>query len=174
MEKAILHPQGAFPIDKMGEANRVHSVLFQASGWIEPDPFAIRIPSLLDGVVNDLLILEGQPVAKGQVVATLIDEDANLSLLHAIAKYQQSKALEEEISLDIAVLETNMLAADSFYKQRLAIRDEHLDLVRRLNQLPVEQSPGLKPINPKLNSRLSIIWYSNQNSSSRRSAKDKP
>ena len=138
VEKAILHPQGALPIDKMGEANRVNSALFQASGWIEPDPFAIRIPSLLDGVVNDLLILEGQPVAKGQIVATLIDEDANLSLLRAIAKYQQSKALEEEISLDIAVLETNMLAAESFYKQRLAIRDEHLDLVRRLNQLPVD------------------------------------
>jgi HlyD family secretion protein len=138
VEKAILHPQGALPIDKMGEANRLHSALFQASGWIEPDPFAIRIPSLLDGVVNELLILEGQSVVKGQIVATLIDEDANLSLQHANAKYQQSKALEEEISLDIAVLETNMLAAESFYKQRLAIRDEHLDLVRRLNQLPVD------------------------------------
>ena len=138
VERSILHPQASLSIDTIGEANRTHSALFQASGWIEPDPFAIRIPSLLDGVVNDLLILEGQHVVKGQKVATLIDEDAKLSLQHATAKYQQSKALEDEISFEIAVLEANLKAAENFYKQRLAIRDKHLDLVRRLRQLPVD------------------------------------
>ena len=138
--RAILHPS-ARPTTSTSSAEKTSSsqnILLQASGWVEPDPFAIRIPSLLDGVVKDLLILEGQFVAKGQKVATLIDEDANLSLQHATAKYQQSKALEEEISLEIAVLQTNMLAVESFYKHRLAIRDEHLDLVRRLNQLPID------------------------------------
>ena len=138
VEKAILHPQASLPIVTIGEGNRAHSVLFQASGWVEPDPFAIRISSLLDGVVKDLLILEGQPVTKGQKVATLIDEDAKLSLQHAKAKYQQSRALEKEISLEIAVLGASLRAAENFSQQRLAIRDEHLDLVSRLNLLPTD------------------------------------
>jgi HlyD family secretion protein len=138
VEKAILHPQASFPIDSIAEHDHAHSVLLQASGWIEPDPFAIRISSLLDGVVNDLYILEGQPVVKGQKVATLIDEDAKLSLQYAIAKYRKSKAIEEEISLEIAVLDTNLQAAANFHKQQLAMRDEHLDLVSRLNQLPID------------------------------------
>jgi HlyD family secretion protein len=140
VHRAILHPsaRSSTSVSSADKTSSNQNILFQASGWVEPDPFAIRIPSLLDGVVEDLLILEGQLVTKGQIVATLIDEDANLSLQHAVAKFQQSKALEKEISLEVAVLETNMRAAESFYKQRLAIRDEHLDLVRRLNQLPVD------------------------------------
>jgi len=140
VHRAILHPS-AHSSTSASSADKNSSrknVLFQASGWVEPDPFAIRIPSLLDGVVKDLLILEGEIVTKGQKVATLIDEDAKLSLQHATAKYQQSKALEKEIFSEIGVLGANLKAAESFYKQRLAIRDEHLDLVRRLNQLPVD------------------------------------
>jgi len=140
VHQAILHPSAqstASPSSTNQSLSR-RKVLLQASGWVEPDPFPIRVASLLDGVVNDLLILEGQPVTKGQKVATLVDEDAQLSLQHAIVKYQQSKALEEEISLEIAVLEANLQAAENFYKQRLAIRDEHMDLVSRLNQLPTD------------------------------------
>ena len=140
VHRAILHPsaQSNASASSADTSSSSRKVLFQASGWVEPDPFPVRIASLLDGVVKDLLILEGQPVTKGQIVATLIDEDTSLSLQHAVAKYEQSKALEEEISLEIAVLEANLHAAESFYKQRLAIRDEHMDLVSRLNQLPVD------------------------------------
>ena len=102
VHRAILHPSGSSSASASSGDKTLSSqnVLLQASGWVEPDPFAIRIPSLSDGVVKDLLILEGELVTKGQKVATLIDEDAKLSLQHARAKYQQSKALEKEIFID--------------------------------------------------------------------------
>ena len=124
VHRAILHPSARSNTSgsSADKNSSNQNVLLQASGWVEPDPFAIRIPSLLDGVVKDLLILEGEIVTKGQKVATLIDEDAKLSLQLARAKYQQSKALEKEIFSEIGVLGANLKAAESFYKQRLAIR----------------------------------------------------
>lgn len=56
------------------------SVLVQAPGWVEADPFAISVSALADGVVSEVLVLEGEPVAQGQIVARLIDDDARLAL----------------------------------------------------------------------------------------------
>jgi len=56
-----------------------NELLFQASGWIEPDPFPIHVTSLYSGVVNEVHVLEGQKVAKGQLIASLVEEDARLA-----------------------------------------------------------------------------------------------
>lgn len=65
-----------------GPAVDPHSgvVLFQASGWVEPDPLPIKAASLLDGVVESVSVLEGETVQKGQLLATLIREDFELDL----------------------------------------------------------------------------------------------
>jgi len=68
------------------------SVLFQASGWIEPDPFPIRATALIDGVIDEVLVLEGQRVEKNQVLATLIDDDARLALAGAEAGLGEARA----------------------------------------------------------------------------------
>ncbi len=59
------------------------SLLFQASGWIEPDPFPIKAPALIDGVVASVHVLQGQQVEKGALLATLVDDDARLALATA-------------------------------------------------------------------------------------------
>ena len=56
------------------------SMMFQASGWVEPDPYITNVPTLLNGVVNQVHVLEGQRVKKGDLLATLIDDDAKLNL----------------------------------------------------------------------------------------------
>lgn len=53
-------------------------LLFQASGWIEPDPYTVHVPTLVNGVVKEVHALEGQSVKKGELLATLIDDDARL------------------------------------------------------------------------------------------------
>jgi RND family efflux transporter MFP subunit len=58
-------------------------VLFQASGWIEPDPLPVKATALTDGVIDQVHVLEGQPVAAGDLIATLIDADAKLALARA-------------------------------------------------------------------------------------------
>lgn len=55
-------------------------LLFQASGWLEPEPYAIQVPSLVNGIVNEVHVLEGDTVKKGDLLATLVDDEARLNL----------------------------------------------------------------------------------------------
>lgn len=59
------------------------AMLFQASGWIEPDPLPVKATALIDGVVDKVHVLEGQVVKEGELLATLIDADAKLALASA-------------------------------------------------------------------------------------------
>ncbi len=56
------------------------AVTVQAAGWVEADPYKSYVTALADGVVREVLVLEGQRVEKGQVVARLVDDDAKLAL----------------------------------------------------------------------------------------------
>jgi RND family efflux transporter MFP subunit len=53
-------------------------LLFQASGWLEPDPWPVNIAVLTDGFVEDVFIKEGETVTNGQIVARLDAADATL------------------------------------------------------------------------------------------------
>lgn len=53
---------------------------FQASGWVEPDPLPIKATALVDGVVDEVHVLEGERVKKDQPLATLVQEDFRLAL----------------------------------------------------------------------------------------------
>ena len=53
-------------------------LLFQASGWIEPDPLPTRATALVEGVIDEVLVLEGQSVQQGQILARLVQTDARL------------------------------------------------------------------------------------------------
>ncbi|MCW1886756.1 efflux RND transporter periplasmic adaptor subunit [Luteolibacter flavescens] len=63
-------------------------MLFQASGWIEPDPLPIRATALIDGVVDVVHVLEGQSVKKGEPLATLVDADARLALAASESRHR--------------------------------------------------------------------------------------
>lgn len=65
-------------------------VLFQASGWLEADPYPERAVALVDGVVAQVDVLEGEAVKAGQRIARLIDEDQRLLRNEAQARFEQS------------------------------------------------------------------------------------
>lgn len=67
-------------------------LLFQASGWLEPDPWPVNIAVLTDGFVEDVYIKEGEPVTNGQVVARLDAADATLEKRAAEANLQGASA----------------------------------------------------------------------------------
>jgi RND family efflux transporter MFP subunit len=54
--------------------------LFQAAGWVEPRPSPTLVPALTEGVVEELLVVEGQEVQAKQPVARLAQADARLAL----------------------------------------------------------------------------------------------
>lgn len=63
-------------------------VVAQAAGWVEPDPYPFYASALTDGIVKEVMVLEGQRVKEGEVLARLIDDDAKLALAEAEAEYQ--------------------------------------------------------------------------------------
>ena len=73
--------------------------VIQAPGWIEPAPFPITVAALVPSVVEEVLVLEGDSVAAGQVVARLVDAEEALALRRAEAE-RDIKAADHELLLD--------------------------------------------------------------------------
>ncbi len=88
----------------------------QAAGWLEAEPFMIACTALADGVVETIDVLEGDRVDQGQVVARLIDEDAQLRLRHASAQVAAAEA-------ELAIAEAERVAAQRSW-------DDPIELLR--------------------------------------------
>lgn len=68
----------------------------QASGWIEPDPYPIRVPVRVDGLVETVEVLAGQQVQKGQLLATLDPTDFKYRLQSIEASLLAAEAVRKE------------------------------------------------------------------------------
>lgn len=101
-ESATLRPAGAMSFDG--------PTLFQASGWVEPDPLIIRATTLYSGVVQAVHVLEGERVSKDQLLATMVDEDARLDLQTAKAQLIESEAT---LASSLALVESNQALLQS-------------------------------------------------------------
>ena len=68
------------------------AVAVQAPGWVEADPFDIFVSALTDGVIRDILVLEGDRVVAGQKVASLYDEEAVIEVARLEAEVMEHHA----------------------------------------------------------------------------------
>lgn len=84
-------------------------VIVQAPGWIEPAPFAVSVPALAEGVVKEILVLEGERVEAGQVVARFIDDDAKLGLRVADATVSERASDVERAKASLATAESRVI-----------------------------------------------------------------
>ncbi|HUF62228.1 MAG TPA: HlyD family efflux transporter periplasmic adaptor subunit [Verrucomicrobiales bacterium] len=110
-------------------------VLFQASGWIEPDPLPIKVTALVDGVVDEVHVLEGATVAKGRLLATLIDDDARLAVSAAENALAETVAAAAAHEASIAVAEARRLQSTAALEAERARLEELLDTQSRLENL---------------------------------------
>lgn len=107
-----VHVEPAIAIKSTGTRHLApNSVVFQAAGWIEADPFASKITSFITGIVDEIHVIDGQKVKKGDLLATINSEELKLELLQkenlvnqkqqhleiAMARLQQSKAALEHL-----------------------------------------------------------------------------
>ncbi len=123
------------------QPSRARGPIVQAPGWIEPAPFAITASALTPGVVREVLVLEGDHVTAGQVVARLIDDQAKLALRRAEAdmavKSAELAAIEDELARkkqlveiggvsvgEVARLDLRAQAARALLEQFTIVRDE--------------------------------------------------
>lgn len=113
-------------IVKRSEVQQAGTILFQAAGWIEPRPTAISVAALAPGVIEELLVVEGQQVTRGEPIARLISIDAELAVEQSEAtlaicggELQRAEAerdaasirLEQPIHLTVQLSEANSLLA---------------------------------------------------------------
>lgn len=94
--------------------------LFQAAGWVEPRPTPVIVSSLASGMVNELLVVEGESVKKGQPLATLVDTDAKLTLQQTQASFRLADADVHTAEAALAAAET---ALDNPNELRAALAD---------------------------------------------------
>lgn len=92
------------------EVRQAGTPLFQAAGWIEPRPSAVVVSALVEGVIDKLLVVEGQSVEAGQPIAKLIDADARLAVADSEAAVQLREA-------EVALAQSALTAAQVHFEQ---------------------------------------------------------
>lgn len=109
-------------------------MLFQASGWVEPDPYPVKATALIDGVISTVSVLEGERVEKGQELAALIDDDARLDLETARARLESLLAQLDSHHQQIAAAEAQLGTLEKSVIAALARKNEAQDLAERLTR----------------------------------------
>lgn len=117
------------------------SMLFQASGWIEPDPLPIKATSLVDGVIATVDVLEGQAVKKGETLVTLISEDAKLALATTEQKHRTLLSTRDVHVAAIDSAKEKLKGSLSMVKAAEALKAEAIDRVNRYDGLPSRAIP---------------------------------
>ncbi len=93
-------------IVKRAEIQQAGTPLFQAAGWVEPRPTPVNVAALTEGVVQELLVVEGQRIEAGEPVARLIDVDLQLQLrqVESTLKLRQAELQSSQAELKAAQL----------------------------------------------------------------------
>jgi multidrug efflux pump subunit AcrA (membrane-fusion protein) len=74
------------------EVYQAGTPLFQAAGWVEPRPRLVLVSTFASGVVEEMLVVEGDEVSAGQPVARLVDVDVRLAVQQAQAALRLREA----------------------------------------------------------------------------------
>jgi len=121
------------------EVRREGTPLFKAAGWIEPRPTPVRVAALAPGVVEQLLVVEDQPVRAGEPIAELVKEDARLAHERARADLQLRQAEIDEAQAALTAAETRL---EQPVHLQAALGEAEASLARtetQLKNLPFEQ-----------------------------------
>lgn len=110
-------------------------MLAQASGWIEPDPFPVRVPVKVDGFVEEVLVYEGDTVRQGQLLATLDATNHRLLVERLTASLDEARAMEtmREQSIDQALHDRT--ASEAAKRTAMARYSEAQDRLERIRDL---------------------------------------
>ncbi len=131
--------------------------LFNAAGWIEPRPTAIRVAALAPGVVQQLLVVEDQAVNAGDPVAELIKDDAQLVCERSKADRQLAEA-ELERARAVLVAATTRLEQPVHLQAMLAEADASMaKLNTMLKNLPFETQRAESQMNLSLRNYNRIV-----------------
>jgi HlyD family secretion protein len=78
------------------------SATVQAAGWMEPSPYPIFATALAEGVIDEILVLEGDRVTKGQPIARLVAADAIIAAEKSKAELARAQASVDAANATLA------------------------------------------------------------------------
>ena len=114
------------------EVQQAGTTLFQAAGWIEPRPTAVSVAALAPGVIEELLVVEGQGVEKGEPIARLVVADAQL----AIRQAQATLAIREgELGRSEAELKAARIRVEQPVHLQIVLADANSTLAKEKTEL---------------------------------------
>ncbi len=90
------------------EVQRAGLPLFNAAGWIEPRPTLMQVSALAEGVVEKLLVVEGQEVHAGDPIAKLVEADAQFALSQASDDRELRKAELQSAEAGVAAAKSTL------------------------------------------------------------------
>jgi len=111
-------------------------LLFQASGWLEPDPLPVRVTALADGVIAEVHVLEGQLVTEGDPIVTLIDEDARLVRDMMASELAMKQAEFDAHCVEVQTSIQKLAAEQAGLAKAQAQLAEANDVLDRLTRIP--------------------------------------
>ena len=117
-------------------SSQSRNLLFQASGWLEPDPYSIHVPALINGVVADVHVLAGDTVKKGDLLATLVNDEAILDLERAERALTTIRSNIAAHCSSVPEIHARIETAKASVKAEKARLAELEDSANRLKKLP--------------------------------------
>ncbi len=128
------------PVEAVVQNREMPTSAIQAPGWVEPDPFATYVAALEEGIMKELLALEGDHIMKGQVIARMVDDEARIAVSQARAElilarsaFKADKAAEvaARTELEELVESTRRVAlARAQHQRTIAQLQEYVSLIR--------------------------------------------
>ena len=117
---------------RAGGSSNAGAVVATAAGWIEPDPYATHVSTLTDGIIAEVLVLEGERVAEGQVVARLVADDARLAADRAQAHLSLAEAA-------VRMAAANLHAAETDWENPVELERAAAVAAARLDEMKAER-----------------------------------
>ncbi|MEN3941575.1 efflux RND transporter periplasmic adaptor subunit [Prosthecobacter sp. SYSU 5D2] len=124
-------PAATAGLPASGESGKL---LFQAGGWIEPDPRPIYASALTDGTLLAVHVQEGQEVKKGQLLAELVPDDAEIALAAAERKYERAVAEYDLQKVMVSVAEADASAMEDLIAAAEAKLAQEQDKLSRVDR----------------------------------------
>lgn len=130
--------------------------LFQASGWVEPDPLPTKATALTDGIVDKVHVLEGALVKKGDLLATLIDADTRIERDAMEAKLADIRASFTAHCVGTQIAIRKMDAEQAILKVAEANAEEAADKLRRYEKIAEGAITGDERLSVRLDHRRTL------------------
>lgn len=99
------------------EFQEANTPLFRSAGWVEPRPTPVIVSALTEGIVERLLVVEGQQVNAGEPIAELLRADAEIAVRQARAELDLQRS-------ELESAQATLLAAEAYFREpieRLAL-----------------------------------------------------